>query len=431
MNTSSRIRYILCLAIFALAIAIGPPILRAQDVADTIKIRTRVVFLDALVKDKKTGLPISDLKPENFELFDDGKPRAISYFSREGQARKPLALILIFDCRGDGAGRYLKRPEVIKEITDQLAKLPQGDEVGIMAMNIGEDEKRVWLAKFTNNSAELGTALARIPSFVDKPDQVANNNEKKDAKRESKGSVTISSDPKKEEAKQATAPKPEAVETETIKGKNGAVVTRTTMKDGSVSLKRVSKNGNMTIELDDVYDMAAAIREATRTAEQDRPNSQTAIVWISDGIAPIFYEDRDATEQILIRSNATFNSMTTNLRTLFKFLLPVGKPLAGWMGVSLYGSAKQLAQRSGGEALRVNRTSDYGGALAKIIGNLTSRYSLGFALTEDEKDDGRMHELVLRVKAQDAKGKARRLDVSSRRGYYMPKIEAEQAATTK
>lgn len=101
------------------------------------------------------------------------------------------------------------------------------------------------------------------------------------------------------------------------------------------------------------------------------------------------------------------------------------------MEVSLYGSAKQLAQRSGGEALRVNRTSDYSGALAKIIGNLTSRYSLGFALAEDEKDDGRMHELVLRVKAQDAKGKARRLDVSSRRGYYMPKIEAEQAATTK
>lgn len=433
MTTPSRTRSttLLSMSILFLAIAIGPPILRAQEVADTIKIRTRVVFLDALVKDKKTGLLISDLKPENFELFDDGKPRTISYFSREGQARKPLALILIFDCRGDGAGRFLKRPEVIKELTDQLAKLPPGDEVGIMAMNIGEGEKRVWLAKFTNNSAELTAALARIPSFVEKPEQVADNDEKKEAKRESKGSVTNSSDPKAEQAKQTTAPKPEAVETETIKGKNGAVVTRTTMKDGSVNLKRVSKNGNVTIQVDDVYDMAGATREATRAAEQDRPNSQTAIVWVSDGIAPIFYEDRDATEQILIRSNATFNSMTTNLRTLFKLLLPVGKPIAGWMGVSLYGSAKQLAQRTGGEALRVNRTSDYSSALAKIIGNLTARYSLGFAIAEDEKDDGRMHELLLRVKAVDAKGKQRRLDVSSRRGYYMPKSDAEQAATIK
>jgi VWFA-related protein len=425
-NFASFIRF----SLFTLAIAIGPPILRAQDVADTIKVRTRVVFLDALVKDKKSGLPISDLKPENFELFDDGKPRAVSYFSREGQARKPLALILIFDCREDGAGRYLKRPEIIKEITGQLAKLPPGDEVGIMAMNIGEDEKRVWLARFTNNSTELAAALARIPDFVEKPEQVVSEEKKKTNQRPSKGSVTITSDPK-EAQKTATTPKPEAVETETIKGKNGAVVTRTVLKDGSVNLKRVSRNGKMTVELEDVYDMAAAIREATRAAEQDRPNSQTAIVWVSDGIAPIFYEDRDATEQILIRANATFNSMTTNLRTLFRFLLPVGKPIAGWMGVSLYGSAKQLAQRTGGEALRVSRASDYGGALAKIIGNLTSRYSLGFALTEDEKDDGRMHELVLRVKAPDAKGKQRRIDVSSRRGYYMPRGESEQATATK
>ena len=56
----------------------------AQEVADTIRIKTRVVFLDALVKDKKTNLPVSNLTPENFEVLDDGKPRNISYFTREG-----------------------------------------------------------------------------------------------------------------------------------------------------------------------------------------------------------------------------------------------------------------------------------------------------------------------------------------------------------
>src|ERR1700720_1771679 len=35
----------------------------AQEVGDTIRINTRVVFLDALVKDKRTGIPISNLKP--------------------------------------------------------------------------------------------------------------------------------------------------------------------------------------------------------------------------------------------------------------------------------------------------------------------------------------------------------------------------------
>jgi VWFA-related protein len=419
-------------AVMLLAMLAAPAI-RAQEVADTLKIRTRVVFMDALVKDKKTGIPISDLKPENFELFDDGKPRTISYFTREGQARKPLALVLILDCREDGAGRFLKRPEVISAITEQLSKLPPGDEIGIMAMNIGEDEERVWLTHFTNKPAELAAALARVPGFVEKPElaaaEIQKTRKESGQQQSSSGSISIGSGGP-EPSKPAT-PASEVVETETIKGKDGAVVTRTVLKDGSVNLKRVNSKGNVIVELNDVYDMAAAVREATRLAEQDRPNSQPAIIWLSDGIAPIFYEDRDATQKILIRSNAIFSSLTTDLRTLFKFLMPIGKPIGSWLGMSLYGSAKYLAQQTGGEALRVNRTRDYEAGLAKIIGNLTARYSLGFALADDEKDDGRMHELVIRVKAQDAKGKERRLEVSSRRGYFMPKGDGEQAAATR
>src|SRR5713226_1938495 len=144
----------------------------AQEVADTIKVNTRVVFMDALVKDKRTGVPISDLKPENFEVYDDGKPRAISYFTREGQARKPLALVLILDLRDDGAGRFLKRPEILKAMADELAKLPPGDEVAIVAMNIsGEDEKRIWLTDFTRDPNQIAAALAKVPAFVDVPQE--------------------------------------------------------------------------------------------------------------------------------------------------------------------------------------------------------------------------------------------------------------------
>ena len=80
----------------------------AQEVEDTIKIKTRVVFLDALVKDKKTSLPISNLASENFQVLDNGKPRDISYFTREGQARQlaeagsiKLAVIEDQDFKGD------------------------------------------------------------------------------------------------------------------------------------------------------------------------------------------------------------------------------------------------------------------------------------------------------------------------------------------
>src|SRR5215467_12568829 len=122
----------------------------AQEVEDTIRIKTRVVFLDALVKDKKTSLPISNLSTDNFQVLDDGKPRNISYFTREGQARKPLALILILDLRADGAGRFMKQPEILKSMEDELAKLPPGDEVAIMAMDMNNaDEERLWLTEFT------------------------------------------------------------------------------------------------------------------------------------------------------------------------------------------------------------------------------------------------------------------------------------------
>ena len=397
---------VLLLAILAAFSSIA---VNAQEVEDTIKIKTRVVFLDALVKDKKTNLPISNLTPENFEVLDDGKPRNVSYFTREGQARKPLALVLILDLREDGAGRFLKRAEILKAMEDELAKLPPGDEVAIMAMDIAEDDERVWLTEFTNDRAKLAAALARVPAMCGPDSGPA---ERTVTRTEGEGEG-----------------KPDdIVETETIRGRNGATVTRKTRRDGSVNVTRTDKKGNVTVEMGDIYDMAAATKDATRKAAALRPNSQTSIVWVSDGIAPIFFEDRDATEQILIRENVIFNSLTVELRTLFKFLMPIGKPIAGWVGLSLYGSAKHLAQRSGGEAVKVGRPKDYGAGLSRIIGNLTARYSLGFALAESETDDGRMHSLEVRVKAKDEKGKSRKLQVSSRQGYYMSSTIPKEAA---
>ena len=384
---------------------------RAQEIEDTIKIKTRVVFLDALVKDKKTSLPISNLTSENFAVLDDGKPRDITYFTREGQARKPLALIIILDLRADGAGRFLKRTEILKSMEDELAKLPPDDEVAIMAMDMNnEDEERLWLTEFTNDRAQIAAALARVPAMCVSVEG---------AQPSTKAKV---------EPAQGEGKPDDIIETETIRGKNGAVIKRETRRDGRVNVSRTNKDGKTTIDIGDVYDMAAAMKEATRKAAELRPNSQTSIVWVSDGIAPIFFEDRDATQQILIRDNVIFNSLTVELRTLFKFLMPIGKPIAGWMGLSLYGSAKLLAQSSGGEAVKVGRVKDYGAGLSRIIGNLTARYSLGFALAENENDDGRMHSLEVRVNAKDEKGKTRKLQVSSRQGYYMSSTMPKDAA---
>jgi hypothetical protein len=82
-----------------------------------------------------------------------------------------------------------------------------------------------------------------------------------------------------------------------------------------------------------------------------------------------------------------------------------------------------LVQQTGGEEVRVRRPEDYGAALEQVIGDLSSRYSLGFTLAGGEPDDGRLHHLKVRVAARDVRGKERKLTVITRRGYYVPKKE--------
>ena len=430
-----RLRLNTLLAVIAVALLCVSA--TAQEVDDTIRIKTRVVFLDALVKDKKTTLPISNLSQDNFQVLDDGKPRNLSYFTREGQARKPLALILILDLREDGAGRFLKRPAVIKSMETQLAKLPPGDEVAIMVMDIGEDEKRMWLTEFTNDRTQIASALARVQAICEAHSEDPHElpadqqqTQKATTSAPSAETANTTTEPATQAAPEKVKTDPhDVISTEVITGKNGGTLTRTTRRDGSVDLKRVSKDGKVTVEFSEIYDMASAIKDAARKAQGVRPNSQASLVWISDGIAPIFFEDREASEQALIRDNIIFNSLTVELRTLFKFLMPIGKPIAGWMGVSLYGSAKYLAQRSGGDAVKVSQTKDYGAGLAEIIGNLTARYSLGFALAENEIDDGRMHALEVRVNAKDEKGRNRKVLISSRQGYYMSSLAPKDATS--
>jgi len=93
----------------------------------------------------KTRKPVSPFQissPRISNCSNDGQPRTISYFTREGQARKPLALVLILDLREDGAGRFLKREEIRRALVDELAKLPPGDEVAILAINLNSvDDK--------------------------------------------------------------------------------------------------------------------------------------------------------------------------------------------------------------------------------------------------------------------------------------------------
>src|SRR6266853_1918992 len=51
----------------------------AADDQDVVRITTNLVQVDVVVT--KDGKQVTDLKPEDFEIFEDGKPQKITNFS--------------------------------------------------------------------------------------------------------------------------------------------------------------------------------------------------------------------------------------------------------------------------------------------------------------------------------------------------------------
>lgn len=59
-----------------------------------LKVSVNVVTLDAQVLNKKTRQPISELKAEDFEVFDDGVKQQITSLSKD---KLPLSVVFLFD----------------------------------------------------------------------------------------------------------------------------------------------------------------------------------------------------------------------------------------------------------------------------------------------------------------------------------------------
>ncbi|MBA3712532.1 MAG: VWA domain-containing protein [Pyrinomonadaceae bacterium] len=423
-----------CVVLSLLLLSCGM-VVGAQESEETVRVRTRAVFLDALVRDQRTGSAIPDLKQNNFEVLADGQPRTVSYFNREGEAgRRPLALVIVLDLSRIGAGRFLRRTDILEAMTSVLAKLPPEDEVAVLALDVGGTGARAreWLTRLTRDRARVASAMSIIPLLV------ANGAEEPEP---GEGTPPAGTSPAGTQAGDTPPPadtQPAPVDDNSVKkegtgeiktaNKDGGVTIKYINKDGALVTKTISKDGTESTDIDYGFEFSAAVHEATLLTFAERPNSQAAVVWLSDGITPVEFKDLAQAEASLIQSNIIFSALVAEMKTGFKLFKPILKPLGNWVGISIYGTAQRVAAQTGGEVVRVRRPEDYASGLDKIVGNLTGRYSLGFTLAETEQDDGQMHKLEVRVRARDAKGRERKLNVVSRRGYFMPK-DGESAKT--
>ncbi len=318
----------------------------AGQSGDVVRIRTRVVFVDVLVKDKRTNAPVTDLNINNFEIFDNGRLRQLTYFSRPSEkTERPLALVVLLAPIDDRARNSLQNPQILESMATALAKLPPEDELAVMFSWWGGVVPPQTLVAFTHDRSQISMALANMPSF-----------------------------------------------------------TRPASPDIS--------NGS-----------SRSLKEALAITAAERPRSQVAVIMITDSVYQMTTIERDDMAASLLRNNVTLNALITGTDKFFLFSYPVLKPASGVLGVSLYGVPSYLAQQTGGAEVRVRKPQDYGAALEQVIGDLSSRYSLGFTLTNDDLDDGRFHHLTVKVAARDAGGKERKLTVITRKGYYVPKTK--------
>jgi VWFA-related protein len=343
-------------------------------VADVVRVKTRVVFIDTLVRDKKTGAPVTDLPIESFVVLDNGKPRKLSYFNRDGLSRRPLALLIVLDL-STNAILYLQRAEVMEEIIASLSKLKPQDEIAVA---------QVW---YEPTNSPLSFLLeSRIVSDLTR-DRNATFASVRSVQQFAKQNLT----------------------------QTGSFFS---FKD---SLKLAVKTGIAsiptgmvpTLTITPAADFIDMIDEAPKLA-RTRSDSQTVLLQVTDDLSAEGFGSSKKRANQLVDSEVTVNGMVVKRNLTAQGVNITGLLMSPFLGVRFH-TLSYYSKQTGGEVLNVDTSEEFAHALERIIGGLVARYSLGFALDEDELADNTVHKLEVKIKPSSKSG--RPLIVRARSSY--------------
>jgi VWFA-related protein len=127
----------------------GPSQSQDQSV-ETLKVQVNVVQLFFNVKDKKGAL-IPNQTKNDFELFEDGKPQTVKYFTAESDLPLTLGILI------DSSGSQMRVLEMEKEVGASFLNeiLRPKDEAFVIGFDVNVD----LLQDFTNDVRRLKAAL--------------------------------------------------------------------------------------------------------------------------------------------------------------------------------------------------------------------------------------------------------------------------------
>lgn len=104
----------------------------AGQLPTTIQVTSRVVNVEVAVTDRRTRMPVDNLRQQDFEVLDNGRPAAITYFSRPNQRDRPFVLELFVEV--DNSIHPIL-PDLESNLREALLNLEPGDEVAVFAFD--------------------------------------------------------------------------------------------------------------------------------------------------------------------------------------------------------------------------------------------------------------------------------------------------------
>jgi VWFA-related protein len=159
------------------------------DEGDVIRVETQLVSVPAVVTNPE-GRPLSDLRRENFIVYEDGQPQTLSNFGTTGT---PFEIALLLDTSGSTRDDVAMIRDAANAFVEALRP---GDRVAVEAFNTADDENKMAtvevLTFLTSDRKALREAIDNLGAsngtpFYDALDRVATDVFRQPAPAEMRG----------------------------------------------------------------------------------------------------------------------------------------------------------------------------------------------------------------------------------------------------
>ena len=136
------------------------PAAEEVDEGDVVRVDTQLVSVPAIVTNKD-GQPLSDLRRENFVVYEDGQPQTLANF---GTTETPFEIALLLDTSGSTRDDVALIRQAANAFIDALRA---GDRVAVEAFNTADDgDKKIAsvevLAQLTGDRKTLRQAIENL-----------------------------------------------------------------------------------------------------------------------------------------------------------------------------------------------------------------------------------------------------------------------------